>query len=144
MKLKSFLFISVISLLLSACSATGPKFSPVQIQSQDKSLLYVYRNDLFCLGGRSPDIHVDNKKIDALSNNGYISVDISPGPHFIEAKGLFDLPSTSIKIEAEPMKSYYVKWIPECNFLSWHLKLIEMPEGSALDDIKNSRAIKSN
>ncbi len=142
MKLSNLLIASSTCLFLFACSATGPKFSPAQVKKPNDSLLYVYRSDAFCLGGRAPDIHVNSKKVGVLSNNGYLYLDISPGPHLIEAKGLFDLPSTALTLNTEPNKSYYIKWIPECGFFTWKLKLVEIPEKIALKDIVNSQAVE--
>lgn len=130
--------LAVICMLLISCSATGPKFTPVEIKSNDKSLIYVYRESVFCLSARSPDIYIDNAKIAALSNNGYIYKQVEPGSHYLEAKGLFDLSASSIQIETAAGKATYIKWVPECGFLSWKLNLIEVQESQALHEISDA------
>lgn len=128
----------LLTLLLISCSATGPKFTPVQVKSENSSLIYVYRESVFCLAARSPDIYIDNAKIAALSNNGYIYQQVDAGSHYLEAKGLFDLSASSIQVETSKGKATYIKWIPECGFLSWKLTLVEVPEEQALHEISDA------
>ena len=128
-------YLAVLSILLISCSAVGPKFSPVELTNTNESLVYIYRDDSFCLAARSPDIHIDGGIVSALSSNGYIFANVKPGVHLLEAKGLFDLPSKSIEFEAIKGKSHYIKWSAECGFFTWKLSLVEIPEETALREI---------
>ena len=132
------IYIALLSFFIISCSATGPKFTPVEMKSNNGLLIYVYRESVFCLSARSPDIYIDNAKIAALSNNGYIFKQVDPGSHYLEAKGLMDLSASSIQIETTKGKATYIKWIPKCGFLSWKLTLVEVPEEQALHEISDA------
>ncbi len=84
---KNNYFIIVMITFIYSCSAHGPAFQKINHVPFDLSLIYVYRPDTFCMGGRSPDVVIDQHKIVALSNNGYTRVFARIGLHKVIIKG---------------------------------------------------------
>lgn len=97
--------------LLSACSATGPKFNAVSHPTND-SLIYVYRPDLFQNGAISPGIVVDNEERLLLQNNGYTYFYLPPGQHQFSIL-LSDryTPAEPTKLLMEAGAVYYLKLV---------------------------------
>lgn len=78
-------FLGAIALLLSACSATGPRFdiSKAEAVSSAASQVYLFRESAFIESGTYPVVVVDGKEIGELRNGGYLVAKVIPGPHKI-------------------------------------------------------------
>lgn len=105
------ILISLGLALLSACSATGPKFSAVSHPTGD-SLVYIYRPDVFQNGAISPGIVVDNEEKLLLQNNGYTYFYMQPGEHQFSIL-LSDryTPAEPTKLVMEAGSVYYLKMV---------------------------------
>lgn len=95
--------------LLSACSATGPKFNAVANPTND-SLVYIYRPNVFQNGAISPGIVVDNEERLLLQNNGYTYFYLQPGEHQFEIL-LSEryTPAEPTKLIIKPGEVHYIK-----------------------------------
>lgn len=79
------LFLGITTLLITACSATGPQFDPNKAEtvSSTASQLYLFRESAFIESGTYPVVLVDGKEIGELRNGGYLLAKVNPGPHQI-------------------------------------------------------------
>lgn len=78
-------FLGVTALLLTACSATGPRFdmNKTEAVSSTDSHLYMFRESAFIESGTYPVVIVDGKEIGELRNGGYLRTVVKPGFHRI-------------------------------------------------------------
>lgn len=67
-------------LVLTGCAAVGPKFSSMP-EVSDKSLVYVYRPEVFQNCGISPALMVDHDEKLLIKNKGYTYFYLEPGEH---------------------------------------------------------------
>lgn len=72
--------------LLSSCTVTGPKFTPLENVDSQYGVLYVYRPSNYDLGLMTALISLDGKQIASLENGGYVAVPVTPGEHTITQK----------------------------------------------------------
>lgn len=68
-------------LTLQACMAMGPKFSAGPKPSPDSSMIYVFRPANFTNSAITPDLYVDDIKVAALTNGGFVAISVKPGMH---------------------------------------------------------------
>lgn len=93
----------VALLLLSACSATGSKFSDMQLPDEGKARIYVYRPSAFIGGGMSFSVGVNQENIGRLKSGGYLTKQLSPGDYDVWAKTEAKR-SVFLKLEAGDVK----------------------------------------
>lgn len=86
MNLKNLLSITTLSLLLTACGATGTQFSGLTPPAEGKSKIYVYRTSSMKGSGIHYDVHANDQTIGHIRNGGYISQELEPGNYEIWAK----------------------------------------------------------
>jgi len=72
--------------LLSSCTMTGPKFTPLENADFHRGVIYVYRPSNYDMGLMSALISLDGKQIASLENGGYVAVPVTPGEHTITQK----------------------------------------------------------
>jgi hypothetical protein len=70
------------SLLLAACSASGPLYH--SSYNPHKGNFYVYRGDDFVSISNKWDVFLDGQQVDGLANAGYLYLPVSPGSHEIK------------------------------------------------------------
>lgn len=80
-KIISLSVLTVLSLGIIGCAASGKKFSGFQVPKQDKGLLYIYRdNQMFGAGNDYSVINkTDKKEIGILKNGGYLVSEMNTG-----------------------------------------------------------------
>ncbi|MGY2294283.1 DUF2846 domain-containing protein [Pseudomonas yamanorum] len=81
-KISAFLWLG----LLSSCTMTGSKFTPLENLDSQKGVLYVYRPSNYDMGLMTALISLDGKQIASLENGGYVAVTVTPGEHTITQK----------------------------------------------------------
>jgi hypothetical protein len=76
--------IVIVSLFLIGCasSAIGPKFEALLNPKEGTGLAYFYRIN----NGSSTMIYIDGEKVELL-DNGYYSVNLTPGLHIVKVRG---------------------------------------------------------
>ena len=72
--------------LLSSCTMTGPKFTPLENVDSQRGVIYVYRPSNYDMGLMSALISLDGKQVASLENGGYVAVPVAPGEHTITQK----------------------------------------------------------
>ncbi|OPA85725.1 hypothetical protein BFW87_27185 [Pseudomonas fluorescens] len=72
--------------LISSCTMTGPKFTPLENVDSQHGVIYIYRPSNYDMGLMSALISLDGKQIASLENGGYIAVPVAPGEHTITQK----------------------------------------------------------
>jgi hypothetical protein len=68
-------------LLLSACSATGPKFTEAAQPAANETLIYMYRPEKDFFFAIQSHFYIDGKKVVSLNNGGYSAFYLAPGTH---------------------------------------------------------------
>ncbi|MFZ6755608.1 DUF2846 domain-containing protein [Undibacterium sp. Ji50W] len=102
----------LIMLLLSACSATGPKFSVAAQPAKNEVLIYVYRPDAPFFGGIQSHFYVDGTKVASLNKEGYTAFYLPPGTHVFKQhwSGMDNAKDTiQFPIELEPGETRYYR-----------------------------------
>jgi len=138
------LFISsviiAVTLVLSACSATGPIFQQVK-PLEEKALVYFYREVNHIGSISSCIISSNNSLLGELNNGGYFSSYTQPGITKIDGKiGVYDL---AITVNFEAGKTYYIHCGAHAtsNHYVFTLNIVDERIGaSQIKDNKNQKA----
>jgi hypothetical protein len=102
----------LVVLLLSACSATGPKFSLAAQPAKTEALVYLYRPDAPYYGGIQSHFYVDGNKVASLNKEGYSALYLSPGVHMFKQHwtGMDNAKDTvQFQLELEPGETRYYR-----------------------------------
>lgn len=146
------LAISIFVMLLSACSATGPVFSPASPPNQDQALLYFYRPDAHALSARTLDVKLDAEPWVSLSNNSYAAKYVLPGKHTITTQWSQWLLDNSklqeplqISMLMQAGKAYYIRLNSSATLTSYNVTTIRwqlsvVPESEANSQIANTKS----
>lgn len=106
--MKNLPIIALMALSLSACAATGERYSPPTVQSGTAQLI-IYRPSAIILGGVSAEVEVSGESKCDLSVSGYMVENISPGKTVV-AVDTWQLPGTSkLAFNAKAGNKYYVR-----------------------------------
>ncbi|MDF2180177.1 DUF2846 domain-containing protein [Aliiglaciecola sp. CAU 1673] len=112
MLMRVILLLSVMT--LSACSATGPQFTQLEIPETNKAKVYIYRPWAMLDGAAAPTVQINGKDSFNLSNGGYQVLDLVPGKTLLAVKegGLLSNWRASplqISVDLQANKSYFVR-----------------------------------
>lgn len=139
---------TVIAGLLGACAtATGPKFSGLELPSADQGDVYLYRTSAFFGIGQSFDVYLDGRKIADLPNASYARLRLTPGSYVLKVVPGGMAKTSDLRISIEPGKSQFYQY----NFVTGPLAnlfyigaTIEVREQSkAFEDLKELQASKA-
>lgn len=111
-RLINALGVTFVSLLLSACSATGPMFRMATQPAKNEALVYFYRPDAPYYGGIQSHFYIDGGKVASLNKEGYSAIYLSPGAHVIKQHwtGMDNEKETiQFKIELDPGETRYYR-----------------------------------
>jgi hypothetical protein len=102
--------------LLSACSASGPKYSDDQgaqpTAPADEARIVVFRRGETEGSARSVALHIDGTFLGKCDYKGYNVFEVSPGQHVLTV-GLWDAPgSCKLPVTVEAGTSYYYRLKP--------------------------------
>lgn len=132
-------------LLLSAC-ASGPKFSPLAEPSNSQALIYLYRPAKLANATTSPPLIINGTETINITNGGYTSAYLEPGPFFLELGfGKPVNPNKKNRIILLAGRTYYFKIntsITDYNqkrYVRFGIRL--MPESRGLEEIAKTRFI---
>lgn len=121
MKRLCFALFAIISIFLTACATTGPKYSEMDLVhtriSPGKARLYFLRESRMLFSARSAPIKTNGEEIGEIGNGGFFIVDLMPGTHRISTK-TWDAGRFSIEIEIQADKVYYIEVLPRKEFFS--------------------------
>lgn len=79
-------FTMALVLVLTGCTATGPKFEQVAEPKEYTAVAYFFRQAAFYGSGSCPDLVIDDEEVGCLKNGGFFEVELMPGEHTV----LFD------------------------------------------------------
>ncbi len=82
--LNCFLLSLVVAASLSACSATGPKFSSLAKPSEDSAVVYFVRQSSNAAGARAINIAINGVPFAELHSGGYTYARLKPGQYEFE------------------------------------------------------------
>jgi len=109
---------------LSGCSAKGPAFTKIDHLAADKGLVYIYRVPAFTGSAVYYDIKVNGNPITTLKNGGYFPYQTLTGE--IEFSAATET-SSSVTLDVEPGKEYYIKGSLSVGFLAGRPHLAVVP-----------------
>ncbi len=117
-------------MIMSGCSAKGPRFNGFKEPAKGTSNVYIYRTSSMG-AGVTPDIHKTNLKnnkdeiIGSIKPNGYIMTTITPGMYKFWAKTEAE---NEVKLEADPNKIYCIEHYISMGFVVGHpqFKIVDM------------------
>lgn len=118
--------------LLAGCATTGPEFEPASAVPPDRALVYVYREAGFVGGGVSYMVRANDVEIATLPAGGYFVYHASPGEIEFSAK---TEARTSVTIDAEAGKTYYIKGTVGVGVFVGHPHLVVVPNDVGAKEI---------
>ena len=146
----------IATFLLSACSATGPKYSELQKQPLDgKSEIVVYRLSQLAASGGCYRVKVDGVQVGILANGGYVRKIVDPGNHKVSImlrEGL------DLEINTQPNETNYIQYNIGVSGMSafpigtisvvnmeWDVSLVDTPKDYGLKTVSSLRqSLKSH
>ena len=96
-----YIFFVCLGMIVSACTAVGPAFKPVERVDAKTTLVYIYREESFALGGRSAYFYINDINVFDLAPGGYSWVTLPSGIYKIKQKWPLDVSWKSIEITLE-------------------------------------------
>lgn len=133
-------------LLLSACSATGPKFSQLERLDINQAKIYIYRPWAMLDGAAAPTIKIDGVDRFDLSNGGYEVITLSSGTHKLTVKkGAFmsnwRAEEMTIEYKFDANKNYFVRLSAELHDVGGYGSVISVSGNYGFGLIKESFAM---
>lgn len=145
--------------LLSACTITGPTFTPLENVGSQWGVIYVYRPSNYDMGLMSALISLDGKPVASLENGGYVAVPVTPGEHTVTQKwkagilGNADLEgdTTAVVIDVKSSDASYISLtsssarvrVNQSNAVKLHWQLNKVSADQALPEISECRKVES-
>ena len=146
-----FRILIVTSLLfLSACSATGPRYSELPEEPlEGKSEIVVYRLSQLAASGGCYRVSIDDTPIGILANGGYVRKIVPPGKHKVS---IILKDSLDLEIEAKPNETNYIQYNIGLGGMSafpvgtlsvvnmdWNVSLVDVPKDHGKKTVSNLR-----
>jgi hypothetical protein len=115
--------------ILTGCAASGPVFTDASAPKVEasESLIYIYRENTFVLGGREAHFYLDGQEIASLSCDGFTWFKAPAGHHTLSQNWALDIlfgKKTNIKPTWVPGRTYFYKFTTESGVVSGSQKLI--------------------
>lgn len=136
----------ILSALLLASCATGPRFEPAPSPGAQKALVYIYRPAALTASARRTEFFVNDRSVATLSSGGYTHLYLDPGNYAISQKWAADigfLGSQKKKLEVEAGKTYYYRFAngsdTGCGPVCFEWQLQSVPESTAISEIAECR-----
>lgn len=146
----------LLPLLLAACAsnAKGPQFAALEAPA-GKSIIHVYAPEGFGGYGEPQVVEIDGKPVGKLHPRGFISTEVSPGPHKVVVKSsitnaiLPGLPLPGKPVELAEGQSAYFKVYSKYDGLAFSpsgampiyiTDTVAVPEHVGASEIRNTRA----
>jgi len=115
--LKKFLIFTLITFVISGCSATGPTYRSLQTTisqpDQGNARLYFMRDSGFVASGSNARIQINGKTKPGLAMGGFIYTDEKAGNIYIKIDGgPFTPGDAKLTLNADAGKTYYFSVTP--------------------------------
>lgn len=134
--------VTVLLLLLSGCSATGPVYEKIDTVPEGKALVYIYRPGKFMGGGVVFDVHAgsleDDTEIVELKSGGYFPYFAPPGELQLWAR---TESTTSLTLDLQPGDRRYVRGTVGVGFLLGRPHLTEVDEQTGAEEIRECKLL---
>jgi hypothetical protein len=127
---------TITAVLLTACGATGPKFTSAEAPAGESSVIYIYRPSTFAAGAFSPLLVIDDKVVGKIPSGSYARRNLDAGLHKIElrrpseAYGKFK--TRSLEIMTKPGSTTYIRYHVEHRGPGEDMGLVPMGSGGML------------
>jgi hypothetical protein len=112
--MKTILLLSFF-LILSSCAATGPKFTKLEDNQDNKALVYILRPPAFTASARRVNISINNKLYIKLFNKGYTIAQLSSGVYEFKQSTNYIIGDPAVlreirkfKMEVQGGKTYFI------------------------------------
>ncbi|MCZ6847014.1 MAG: DUF2846 domain-containing protein, partial [Alphaproteobacteria bacterium] len=142
-----------------ACTASGPAFTPVQLENPKNALIYIYRSStlFYSANPEIPILYVDDKRLLPLKIGGDTWASVEPGTHKILVRhSILGVPAFSlgeVSISAEPGAIYYLKFSQQAGdivsygtqvIVTANSKLRPVDETTGLSEIMKTKYLPSD
>ncbi len=128
-------------LILSGCSATGPKYSEYQSTvsaiDKDSSRLFFYRRSRFYSSGMDAEIYVNDNKVGECANGAYFYTDILAGKNEIKAENLLSPGTHKIQRNFKGGKEYYFEVLVNDDYVEAGILLGPIAQAFYVNEKKN-------
>ena len=136
--------------LLSACSASGPRYSELPKEPLNgRAEIIVYRLSQIAASGGCYRVEIDDSRIGILANGGYLRQIVEPGKHKVSIVLREDL---DLEIETKPNETNYIQYniglagmsafplgtLSVVN-MDWNVSLVDTPKDHGLKTVRNLR-----
>lgn len=135
--LRNVTFLLVV-LLVAGCTTTGPQFEAATGVPADRALVYVYREAGFVGGGLAYMVRANDVEISTLPAGGYFVYHAVPGEIEFSAK---TEARTSVTIDAETGKTYYIKGTVGVGVFVGHPHLTVVPNDVGAKEIAECKLV---
>ena len=132
--------VSLIALIISGCSASGPLFKSVNPIPANKGVVYIYRQSSFVGGGVFGTVTANKTPFTKIKNGGYYP--------YIANAGLVNFEVTTeaandADVIVEVGKEKYLKTTVGMGFVAVHLKFTEVSPEIGKSEISECRLLDS-
>lgn len=128
-------------LILSGCSATGPKYSEYQSSvlaiDKDSSRLFFYRRKRFSSNGIDAEIYVNDNKVGECANGAYFYTDVLAGNNEIKVENLLSPGTHKIKRNLKGGKEYYFEVLVDDDYVEAGILLGPLAQALYISGKKN-------
>jgi hypothetical protein len=115
--------------LLLSSGAEVPQPTP-----DNPAHLVIYRQREF--DGTPYTIKINDKKWGTLPANRYMQLDVPPGQVKVESTGYYFSDNQTIRLDAQPGRTYYLKAVEDIDFLTRTLLLAPVSEEQGQRELK--------
>lgn len=99
-------------LLLTSCSAAGPKFQEHSLVKAENAVVYIYRPTKTVNCCVAPKVYINQTPKADLKNGGYVVYELPAGKQeIIVGDGSYGFTPEKISLSLESGESVYLKWV---------------------------------
>ena len=99
-------------LLLTACSAAGPKFQDHALSKAENAVVYIYRPTKTVNCCVAPKVYINQIPKSALKNGGYVVYELPAGKHeIVVGDGSFGFTPEKLNLSLSSGEIVYLKWV---------------------------------
>ena len=99
-------------LLLTACSAAGPKFQEYALSKSENAVVYIYRPTKTVNCCVAPKVYINQTPKSDLKNGGYVVYELPAGKHeIVVGDGSFGFTPEKVNLSLKSGEIVYLKWV---------------------------------
>lgn len=105
-------FYLMVVVLLTSCSATGPKFQEYTLSKAENAVVYIYRPTKTVNCCVAPKVYINQTPKADLKNGGYVVYELPAGKHeIVVGDGSFGFTPEKISLSVAYGEIVYLKWV---------------------------------